>query len=69
MILPDNFILKMKEILSEEFEDYLKSFEESSYCGLRINTLKIYVEDFKSKNLFKLDRFHGVIEDFIMMRI
>ena len=55
MILPDNFILKMKEILSEEFEDYLKSFEESSYCGLRINTLKISVEDFKSKNLFKLD--------------
>lgn len=55
MILPDKFILKMKEILSYEFEDYLKSFEESSHCGLRINTSKISVEDFKNKNIFKLD--------------
>ena len=57
MILPDKFILKMKEILSYEFEDYLKSFEESSHCGLRINTYLNWI------------RSHGAIGDFIMMRI
>ena len=44
--LPQNYLDAMKELLKEDYEDYLASFEEKRLYGLRINTLKISVEDF-----------------------
>ena len=39
--LPDKFLEDMKEILKDEYEDFIKSYENEKTTGLRINTLKI----------------------------
>lgn len=54
MKLPVAFETKMKHLLGkEEYEAYLKSFELPNYQGLRINTLKITLEDWKRINPFQ----------------
>ena len=54
MRLPEKFIDKMKELLEEEFDAYMASYEEARQYGLRINTLKISLEDFKKISPFIL---------------
>ena len=41
MILPNEFLDNMKLLLKEDFDAYIKSFEEKPLQGLRANTLKI----------------------------
>lgn len=40
--LPEAFLLKMQELLGEEFGQYLESFKEEWKPGLRVNTLKSF---------------------------
>lgn len=47
MELPKQFCEQMKQILGDEYDDYLQSMKESKRYGLRVNTAKISVEDFK----------------------
>lgn len=47
MYLPAAFEDKMKSLLEEEFDDYIACYEEPRYYGLRVNTKKISVEEFK----------------------
>lgn len=54
MELPLFYTEKMKKLLKDEFEDYIKSFDEKSESGIRINTLKISADEFKNKNIFEL---------------
>lgn len=44
--LPVEFEEKMKRLLGDEFEEYIKCYEEPRYYGLRVNTQKISVEEF-----------------------
>ena len=44
MELPVKFKEQMKNLLQEEYEDYLNSFNYERYYGLRVNTLMISVE-------------------------
>lgn len=44
--LPEKYQKEMKELLGEEYETYVKSFDEPSYLGLRVNTNKISVQEF-----------------------
>lgn len=46
MNLPIAFEEKMKALLGEEYEDYLRCYEEPRHYGLRVNTKKISVEEF-----------------------
>lgn len=46
MNLPRAFEEKMKHLLHEEYEDYIRCFDEPRHFGLRVNTNKISVEDF-----------------------
>lgn len=46
MNLPEAFEIKMKELLKDEYNDYLMCFDEPRHFGLRVNTSKISVEDF-----------------------
>ena len=46
MELPVAFETKMKEMLGSDYENYLASFSEESYQGLRVNTAKIPVDEF-----------------------
>lgn len=40
-LLPSSFVEKMRELLGQELEDYLRSLEEDWNLGLRVNLLKI----------------------------
>jgi NOL1/NOP2/sun family putative RNA methylase len=56
MKLPELFEDRMKELLKDEYEDYLMCFEEKHYSGLRVNTLKITSEEFEKICPFKIER-------------
>ena len=46
MYLPEKFERKMRDILGDEYQEYVDCYEEPRYYGLRVNTKKISVEDF-----------------------
>lgn len=52
--LPVTFETKMKEMLGSDYENYLASFEEDAHQGLRVNTAKISVEDFRKCSPYDL---------------
>lgn len=47
MNLPLKFEDKMRELLKDEFDAYIGCYNEPRYYGLRVNTEKISVEEFK----------------------
>ncbi len=47
MRLPKQFEEKMKDLLKEEFDEYIACYEEPRYYGLRVNTGKISTEEFE----------------------
>jgi len=54
MKLPQKYVDRMKALLKDEFEAFCESYECDKLQGLRINTLKISVEDFLKISPFKL---------------
>lgn len=54
MKLPESFQNKMKELLRDEFPDYIACYEEPRYYGLRVNTNKISVEEFQKISPFEI---------------
>ena len=54
MNLPLEYVEKMKALLGEEYEEYIASFEEGRFYGLRANTLKISSEELQEKSIFSL---------------
>ena len=46
MNLPESFEKKMRDLLKEDYNDYIKCFDEPRHYGLRVNTNKITVEEF-----------------------
>lgn len=47
MNLPLLFEEKMKRLLGNEYDDYIKCYEKPRYYGLRVNTKKISVDEFQ----------------------
>lgn len=64
MELPKDFLEKMKGLLDEEYEDFVKSYHENRAQGLRVNPLKISVEEFKKISPFNLEKIPWVKEGF-----
>ena len=58
MELPLKYTEKMKTLLGEAFDEYMASFDDSRFYGLRINTLKLSAEEFEKKNIFSLKKVH-----------
>jgi NOL1/NOP2/sun family putative RNA methylase len=54
MNLPDKYTTNMRALLGDDYDDYIKSFNDTRLYGLRVNTLKISVEDFLKISPFKL---------------
>ena len=52
MVLPQNFKDKMKNLLKDEFDDFLKGYDKDNFYSLRINTLKAKADDVLERNLF-----------------
>ena len=59
MYLPEAFQKKMKAILGEEYDDFLAGFEKPRHYGLRVNTAKITVEEFKELRKKNAKVWHG----------
>nr|WP_133628801.1 RsmF rRNA methyltransferase first C-terminal domain-containing protein [Fonticella tunisiensis] len=55
MKLPHDFTNKMKELLGEEYDEFIKSYDSPRSYGLRINTLKINIDDFLKITPFNLE--------------
>lgn len=54
MRLPEEYLQNMKELLKDDYNQYLSSFENNRFYGLRVNTNKISIKDFLKINPFKL---------------
>lgn len=50
--LPEDFKLRMKEELGEEYLDFIGSYDNESIAGIRLNPLKAKKEDFEKENPF-----------------
>ncbi len=55
MQLPVDFQTKMRQLLQDEYEAFLRSFQEEKHSGLRVNTLKIETESFLKLSPFRLE--------------
>lgn len=44
--LPEKFSGRMEKLLGDEYRAFLESYDEKSYAGLRMNTLKITPEEY-----------------------
>ena len=62
--LPQKFLEDMKEIHKDEYDDFIKSYEEPKTTGLRVNTLKISKEELLNLNLFNLTQIPWANEGF-----
>ncbi len=49
------FLLRMKSLLGDEFDEFLKFYEGESFKGLRVNTLKCSADKLKTLLNFKLE--------------
>ncbi len=52
--LPQEFLERMERVLGEEYPAFLQSYEEPRKFGLRVNTMKISVEEFRRLAPFHL---------------
>jgi len=66
MQLPETFLKKMNQLLGEEYEAFLKSFDQKSFRGLRVNTAKLDVEEFERISPFPLERIPWVKNGFYL---
>jgi hypothetical protein len=55
-LLPVDFVNKMKNLLGGEFNDFINSYDKLRVFGLRINTLKISIDDFVKQVPFELNK-------------
>lgn len=54
-MLPEDFINRMKDMLGNEFDEFIHSFDNEKYQSLRINTLKADIDEFRKKTPFNLE--------------
>ena len=55
MNLPENYLKNMKDLLKDEYDEYIRCFDMPRSYGLRVNTQKISVEDFLKITPFELE--------------
>ena len=68
MDLPQEFLERMQRILGEEYGDFLRTYEEPRRFGLRVNTLKISVEEFVKLAPFHLTKIPWIDNGFYYER-
>ena len=65
-ILPPEFAERMKKLLGNEYEDYVKAVNENSVKGFRVNSQKISLEDFEKINIFGKEKIPYVENGFYL---
>ncbi|RKD31557.1 RsmF rRNA methyltransferase first C-terminal domain-containing protein [Thermohalobacter berrensis] len=66
MNLPKDFKERMEKLLNEEYADFISSFNNDFHRGIRVNTLKISVDDYKKITPFKIKEVPWVKEGFFI---
>ena len=69
MELPKLFEDNMIKLLGDEYEQYKACLDKPMHHGIRINTMKISVEDFLKINPFHLKPVPWCDNGFTMMRL
>ncbi len=54
--LPDEYKIRMREMLEDEYDAYIESFEHKASSAIRVNTAKLTTEAFESLSPFSLRR-------------
>lgn len=54
--LPFEFQERMKSLLGDEFDEFIKSYDEKPVRAFRVNTDKISLEDFEKLNIFATEK-------------
>jgi NOL1/NOP2/sun family putative RNA methylase len=62
--LPIEFQQRMKNLLGDEYNDFLMSYEEKPVRAFRVNTDKISLEDFSKLNIFSSEKISYVENGF-----
>ncbi len=62
--LPDEFLQRMQQLLGDEYQIFLDTFNVQRYYGLRVNTLKLTPEELQKKVPFHLKPIPWVKEGF-----
>ncbi|WP_025680388.1 RsmB/NOP family class I SAM-dependent RNA methyltransferase [Paenibacillus massiliensis] len=52
--LPSTFIERMHQLLGKEFDDFMSTYDHTPHAGLRVNELKISLDEFKKLAPFEL---------------
>ena len=47
MKLPESFKASMKELLADEYDEFIEAFDDKSVSAIRINTSKISADEFE----------------------
>ena len=55
-ILPQAFLSRMREMLGDEYVEFLESYQKPRTYGLRVNTSKITCEEFEKLVPFPVTR-------------
>ena len=55
-VIPSAFLARMQEMLGGDYDDFIKSYENSRTFGLRVNTAKISCEEFERLVPFPVKR-------------
>ena len=55
MEFPVSFTEKMKNILQDEYEDFLKGYDRTRHYGLRVNRTKLTAEQFEKMAMYDLE--------------
>ena len=64
-MLPEKFLLRMKNILGEEYAAFESALSEPSVRGVRVNTTKISVDDFLGISSLSLEKIPYLNDGFI----
>ena len=69
MSLPKDFLDKMQELLQDEYDLFIKSYEQEKSLGLRLNLLKTDKDHFIKINHMHLTPIPWVLEGFFISKL
>lgn len=56
MNLPESFLTKMENLLQNEYDDFVKSYQDEKSLAFRVNSLKVSIDDFLQKSPFTIEK-------------
>ena len=64
MNLPKKFLEQMQKLLGIQYDSYIQSLTQPASCGLRVNTLKLSPEEFKSRTSIPTEEIPWIADGF-----